>query len=129
LPQSAATDKHAHEVYIRYLLSEKRCAEAKQWLETGGKAARSLGRFKKENDALKYVTALYQAGATEVIAPDIYDGKNGAQFADALLVKLPKAAAKRKAIRKVCVQLTKRKLGAFLPDKDFGESHLYLSLA
>ena len=72
---------------------------------------------------------IIQAGATEVIAPDIYDGKVGAQFADCLLVKLPKFAAKRKAIRKVCGQLSKRKLGAFLPDKDFGETHLYPSLA
>ena len=78
---------------------------------------------------LKFVEALYKAGATEVIAPDIYAGKAGDQFADCLLVKLPGIAAKRKAIRKVCAQLSKRKLGAFQPDKDIGESHLYLSLA
>ena len=93
------------------------------------KAARSLGRFKRVSDALKFVEALYKAGATEVIAPDIYAGKAGDQFADCLLVKLPGIAAKRKAIRKVCAQLSKRKLGAFQPDKDIGESHLYLLLA
>ena len=129
LPETIATDKHAHEVFVRFLLAHKRCSEARKWLESGGKAVRSLGRFKRKDDALKFVAALYEAGATEVIAPDIYDGKVGAQFADCLLVKLPKFAAKRKAIRKVCGQLSKRKLGAFLPDKDFGETHLYLSLA
>jgi hypothetical protein len=129
LPETIATDKHAHEVFVRFLLAHKRCSEARKWLESGGKAVRSLGRFKRKDDALKFVAALYEAGATEVIAPDIYDGKAGAQFADCLLVKLPKFAAKRKAIRKVCGQLSKRKLGAFLPDKDFGETHLYLSLA
>jgi hypothetical protein len=129
LPETIATDKHAHEVFVRFLLAQKRCSEARKWLESGGKAVRSLGRFKRKDDALKFVAALYEAGATEVIAPDIYDGKVGAQFADCLLVKLPKFAAKRKAIRKVCGQLSKRKLGAFLPDKDFGETHLYLSLA
>jgi hypothetical protein len=81
------------------------------------------------NYAIKFVEALYEAGATEVIAPDIYAGKAGDQFADSLLVKLPKVAAKRKAIRKVCAQLSKHKLGAFQPDKDIGESHLYLLLA
>ena len=129
LPETIATDKHAHEVFVRFLLAHKRCSEARKWLERGGKAVRSLGRFKRKDDALKFVAALYEAGATEVIAPDIYDGKVGAQFADCLLVKLPKFAAKRKAIRKICGQLSKRKLGAFLPDKDFGETHLYLSLA
>ncbi|HKW29970.1 MAG TPA: toxin-antitoxin system YwqK family antitoxin [Verrucomicrobiae bacterium] len=129
LPETIATDKHAHEVFVRFLLAHKRCSEARKWLESGGKAVRSLGRFKRKDDALKFVAALYEAGATEVISPDIYDGKTGAQFADCLLVRLPKIAAKRKAIRKVCGQLSKRKLGAFLPDRDFAETHLYLSLA
>jgi hypothetical protein len=128
LPATRATEKHSHEVFVRWQLSLKSRAEAKQWLENGGKAVRSLSRFKRTSHALKFVDALYQAGATEVIAPDIYAGKAGAQFADSLLVKLPKAPAKRKAIRKVCAVLSKRKLGAFLPEKDFGESHLYLSL-
>jgi hypothetical protein len=129
LPNTVATEKHIHEVFVRSLLAQKNRAEVRKWLESGGSAVRSLGRFKRKDDALKFVAALYEAGATEVIAPDIYDGKAGAQFADCLLVKLPKFAAKRKAIRKVCGQLSKRKLGAFLPDKDFGETHLYLSLA
>src|ERR1035438_10402472 len=90
---------------------------------------RGLGRFKRESDALKFVQALYKAGATDVIAPDIYASKTGNQFADCLLVKLPNIAPKRKAVRKVCSQLSKRKLGAFQPDKDIGESHLYLLLA
>ncbi len=95
-------------------------------------AARPCARLDDSNarsDALKFVAALYEAGATKVIAPDIYDSKAGDQFADCLLVRLPKIAAKRKAIRKVCAQLSKRKLGAFQPDKDIGETHLYLSLA
>ena len=98
-------------------------------MENGGNAARSLGRFKRVSDALKFVESLYNAGATEVIVPDIYTSKTGDQFADCLLVKLPGIAAKRKAIRKVCAQLSKRKLGAFQPDKDIGESHLFLSQA
>jgi hypothetical protein len=64
-----------------------------------------------------------------VIAFDIYSSKTGDQFADCLWVKLPKVAVKRKAIRAVCAQWSKRKLGAFQPDKDIGETHLYLFLA
>ena len=129
LLNSIATDKRAHEVFVRFLLAQKRRSEARTWLEGGGRASRSLGRFKREDDALKFVAALYKAGATKVIAPDIYDGKTGDQFSDCLIVRLPNIAARRKAIRKVCAQLSKRKLGAFLPDKDIGESHLYLLLA
>jgi hypothetical protein len=129
LPQTIVTEKHIHEVFVRSLLAQKNCAEAREWFESGGKAVRSLGRFKRVSDALKFAESLYKAGATEVIAPDIYAGKAGAEFSDCLLVRLPKIAAKRRAIRKVCAQLAKRKLGAFLPDRDFGETHLYLSMA
>ena len=129
LPKSVATEKHVHQVFVHSLLARKDRVEAGEWLENGGNAARSLGRFKRVSDALKFVESLYNAGATEVIVPDIYTSKTGDQFADCLLVKLPGIAAKRKAIRKVCAQLSKRKLGAFQPDKDIGESHLYLSLA
>jgi hypothetical protein len=129
LPNTVATEKRIHEVFVRSLLAQKNRAEVRKWLESGGKAVRSLGRFKRVSDALKFVEALYKAGATEVIAPDIYADKAGDQFADCLLVKLPGIAAKRKAIRKVCAALPKRKLGAFQPDKDIGETHLYLLLA
>ena len=129
LPNTVATEKHIHEVFVRSLLAQKNRAEVRKWLASGGKAVRSLGRFKRKADALIFVEALYKAGATEVIAPDIYASKTGDQFADCLLVKLPRIAAKRKAIRKVCAALPKRKLGAFQPDKEIGESHLYLLLA
>lgn len=127
LPKSVATEKHIHQVFVHSLLAQKNRAEAGEWLENGGKAVRSLGRFKRTTDALKFIESLYKAGATEVIAPDIYASKAGDQFADCLLVKLPGMAAKRNAVRKVCAQLSKRKLGAFQPDKDIGETHLFLS--
>jgi antitoxin component YwqK of YwqJK toxin-antitoxin module len=129
LPNTVATEKHIHQVFVRSLLAQKNLAETRDWLQGNGNAARSLGRFKRESDALKFVEVLYKAGAIEVIAPGIHGGKSGGQFADCLLVKLPKIAPKRKAVRKVCSQLSKRKLGAFQPDKDIGETHLYLSLA
>jgi hypothetical protein len=122
---------HIHRVFVDSLLEKRNQREARKWLakKTGDKTARSLGRFKRENDAAKFVEALYQAGAVEVIVPDIYRNKARDQFSDCLLVQLPKSAAKRKAIRNVCLQLRTRKLGAVQPDEDIGESHLYLSLA
>ena len=129
LPDTVATEKNIHQVFVRSLLAQKNRAKAAEWLTSGGKAVRSLGRFKRKADALTFVEALYKVGATEVVAPDIYASKTGDQFADCILVKLPGIAAKRKVIRKVCAQLSKRKLGAFQPDKDIGESHLYLLLA
>ena len=122
---------HIHRVFVDSLLEKRNQRAARRWLakKTGDKTARSLGRFKRESDTLKFVEALYQAGAVEVIVPDIYRNKARDQFSDYLLVQLPRSAAKRKAIRKVCAQLRTRKLGAIQPGEDIGERHLYLSLA
>jgi len=122
---------HIHHVFVDSLLEKRSQCEARKWLakKTGDQTARSLGRFNRENDAAKFVEALYQAGAVEVIAPALYRNQARDQFADCLLVQLPKNAARRKAVRQVCGQLRTRRLGAVQPDKDIGESHLYLSLA
>jgi hypothetical protein len=122
---------HIHRVFVDSLLAKRKQCETRKWLakKTADPTARSLGRFKRENDAAKFVEALYQAGAVEVTAPDLYRNKARDQFADCLLVQLPKNAARRKAVRQVCGQLRTRRLGAVQPDKDIGESHLYLSLA
>lgn len=117
--------------FVAWLLAKPHRSEARSWLkkETAAKTARSLGRFKHERDAVKFVEALYKAGATEVIAPDIYFNKAGDQFADSLIVRISKNAEKRKAVRKVCGLLRTRRLGAMQPDEDIGESHLFLSMA
>jgi hypothetical protein len=125
------SEKQIHRVFVVALLAKPNRSEACAWLDgkRTDKAARSLGRFKRESDATKFIATLYDAGATEVIVPDVYRSMDGDLFADGLLVRLPKTPAKRKAIRKVCDQLQKRKLGAVQPDADIGESHLFLSMA
>lgn len=122
---------HIHRVFVDSLLEKRHRREARKWLtkKTGDQTVRSLGRFKHERDTAKFVEALYQAGAVDVIVPDIYRNKARDQFSDCLLVQLPRNAAKRKAIRQVCAQLQKRKLGAVQPDGDIGETHLFLSMA
>ncbi len=129
-PKNRAMQKHVHRVFVSSLLEKPHSIEAAAWLqkETGEKTAHSLGRFKRERDALKFVQELYRAGAVEVIVPDNYHNKAGDRFADCLLVRLPKPAARRKAIRKACARLRRSRLGAFEPQKEIGESHLYLSL-
>lgn len=124
-------EEHIHRVFVSAMLAKPNRFEALTWLQGKRKlnTARSVGRFKRESDAVKFVTALYDAGAAEVIAPDVYSNKAGDQFTDSLLVRLPRTPAKRMAIRKVCAQLQKRRIGAIQPDADCGETHLFLSLA
>jgi hypothetical protein len=133
---NASTQRRIHRVATTWLLRKPNRFEALAWLrkEVGGKASRSLGRFRNARDgaksqAAKFVEDLYRAGATKVIVPDVYRNKVGDEFADALLLRLPKVAQKRKAIRAACARLKRRGLGAVQPDREIGESHLYLSMA
>ncbi len=106
-----------HELVIESLL-EKKHAEARQWLSEAKKPdLRSLARFRTAKAALQFVETLYAASAETVIAAVIYAGRRGKQFADRLLVKLPKASAKRKALRKICQDLCAKRGGALLPTK------------
>jgi len=123
-----ALELHTYRIFVSRLLKKRPCTEARAWLNAGNNTSRSLGRFKQAN-AAKFVVALYQVGAVKVIVPDIYRNKRGDQFADWMLVQLPKEARKRKAIRAVCAQLRKGDLGAVQPDQDWGESYLSLLLA
>ncbi len=127
--EDRALERRQYELFIESLL-EKSHAEARQWLSTAKNSdLRSLARFRTAKAALRFVEMLYAAGAEAVIAAIIYAGRRGKQFADRLLVKLPKTSSKRKALRKICQDLCDKRGGAFLPDeKDMGESHLFINL-
>jgi hypothetical protein len=127
--QNRALELRQHELFIKSLL-EKSHAEARQWLSAAKNPdLRSLARFRTAKAALQFVETLYAAGAVAIIAAVIYVGRRGKQFADRLLVKLPKAPAKRKLLRKICQELCVKRGGACLPDKeDMGESHLFILL-
>jgi hypothetical protein len=130
LARQKPTEKKILHVLTTRLLQKPNGFEARAWLTktTSKGSKRSLGRFKSERQAAQFVEELYDAGAVEVIAPDTYGNKSGDQFADCLVVRLPKNARRRKAIRAVGALLKKRKLGAVEPYKDAGERHLFLSL-
>lgn len=127
--ENPALKRKEYELFIESLLEKSR-AEARQWLSAAPKPdLRSLARFRTSTAALRFVETLYAAGAQAVIAAVIYRGRHGKQFADRLLVKLPKASAERKMLRKICQDLCAKRGGAMLPDeKDMGESHLFLNL-
>jgi len=121
--------RRQHELFIESLL-QKSHAEARQWLSAAKNPdLRSLARFRTAKAALQFVETLYAAGAEAVIAAVIYAGRRGKQFADRLLIKLPKAPAKRKTLRKICQELCAKRGGAWLPDeRDMGESYLFINL-
>lgn len=130
LARKKPAEKKILRVLTAELLKKPNGSEALAWLtkSPGNGSVRSLGRFKSERQATQFVEGLYEAGAVEVIAPDTYGNSKGDQFADCLVVRLPKEARRRKSIRTVCALLKKRKLGAAEPDRDIGETHLFLSL-
>lgn len=128
--RSRHLDKKEFELFVESLLKKSNHAEAREWLTAAPKtprtANRSLGQFKSPRTALLFVEELYAAGAKSVIVPAIYGGKKRTLFADSLLVRLPKAGVKRKSVRKLCQSFSRKRDAACEPEKDIGESHLFL---
>jgi len=129
--RNGPVQKRIHRNFVAWLLQKPNHLEALRWLrkKTNDDTARALGRFKRESDALRFVKGLYHAGGREVVVPDIYSNSAGDQFSDCLLVRLPADVVRREAVRAACTQLRTRRLGAVEPDKDIGETHLYLSMS
>lgn len=129
LRSSAVIERRSHETCVAAMLERVPRSEARQWFgEAKRSAFPSLGRFRTARSALDFVESLYTAGAQEVVVPDIYRDRKGREYADWLLVRLPRAAKMRQRIRRACGLLKKQTLGAFLPKRDLGESHLFLVL-
>lgn len=128
--KSQATTRRIHRIFVEGVLEKPGRKEARSWFSTGAdaKRGRSLGRFCSERSAVAFIESLYAAGTPEVIVPGIYRDKRGNEFADWLLVRLPKSKTVRGRIRKACSVLRRRSLGVVQPDRDIGETHLYLSL-
>ena len=124
-----ALEQRTYRLFIAWQLKKRNRVEAQRWLKTVDKKKRTLGRFKRASAAAKFVGELYQAGAVRVIAPEVYHNRRGDQFADCLLVQLPKQAGQRQTVRAVCARFLKGGLGAIQPDQDWGETHLYVSMA
>jgi len=83
--------------------------EAREWLAAKEGKRRSLGGFRIARNAAKskagqFIAELYEAGAEEVLVPDIYFNKRGDQYGDCLLVKVPRDKTKRAALWRFCAR-------------------------
>ena len=129
--KTPTTQRHIHQVFVGGLLEKGNQREARFWLhqQRGAKKKHLLGHFDSQRAAGAFVKSLYEAGAAEVIVPRIYQDADGNEFADALLVRLPKTRSARIRVRKACALLREQSLGSFQPDSDIGEEHLYVGMA
>lgn len=125
LPDAEDVEQREFQLQTKSLLSQRNRREAKAWLE-GGASVRSLGLF-NFTAARQLIQKLYEAGAKQVLAVNIYNGKAGKQFSDALLVKLPSEQQARRLIRSHLTKLPKKQRAGVLPVKDGGEEFLFVS--
>ena len=125
----AVMERKEYGLFIESILENPALAEGVAWLKAETRpSSRSLAKFATTKAALKFVDQLYAAGAKTVIVAAIYGDKRRKLFADWLLVQLPQSKSKRARLRKICRDFCRRRGGAVLPEKDIGETHLYLML-
>ena len=128
--RSAGLERKEFVLFVQSVLAKPDHADARTWLKAATRPqARSLAKFATTSTALKFVEKLYAAGAMDVIIAAIYAGKQKRLFADWLLIQLPSSKSKRSALRNLCQGFCQKRGGAVMPEKDLGESHLYLMLA
>lgn len=128
--KNRALERRIQENLIAALGARSDCREARSWFAATGRSKhrRLLGRFPSERSAVKFIESLYAQGAARVIAPGIYRDKRGNEYADGLVIRLPRSAVLRSRIRQVCAALRRGSLGSIEPASDIGETHLYLSM-
>jgi hypothetical protein len=118
-------DQREFELHIEWLLSRQNRCEARKWLAAGARQ-RSLGLL-NFTQARQLVENLYGAGADRVIVVNIYAGKSGKQFSDALLVKMPAAPGERRRIRQLLVKFPKKLRAGVLPETDAKSEYVFAS--
>jgi hypothetical protein len=124
-----ALERKKHALFVQSVLEKPHYAEARAWLKAEQRPqSRSLAKFATTKAALRFVEQLYSAGAVAVIIAAIYAGQRKKLFADWLLIQLPAAKSKRNVLRKICQAFCRKRGGAFLPESDLGETHLWLML-
>jgi len=123
LPTREEIDRRELKLHVERLLRRKDQCEARQWLQSGA-SKRSLGllNFKQ---ASQLVECLYSAEARTVLIVEIYEGKAGKQFSDALLVQMPEKKRLRLLIRQCLTKLPKKLRAGVLPDPDEGQEYLF----
>lgn len=121
----AALEKRAFRLHCEWLAQKPTTRDAGEWLNEAGANARAVGTL-SAGRARKLVNDALATGARRVLAADTYGSKQGKQFADVLLVSLPKSKPRRAAIRRLFAALPKRTKCATQPDRDSGDPWLYV---
>lgn len=117
-------ERRAFRLHCDWLSAKATTREAAGWLDETNNGARNVGALTSEQ-ARKIISQALAAGARGVLAADIYRSKEGREFCDVVLVRLPKTKAQRTAIRRLFGSLPRGAHCAVQPDKDSGESWLY----
>jgi hypothetical protein len=120
-------EKRAFRFHCQWLLTKPNTRNATEWLNEAKPNARAVGALSGQR-AKKVVSEALAAGARRVLAADTYVSKQGKQFADVLLVELPKLKTRREAVRKVFKSLPRPAKCAVQPDSDHGDPWLYVYL-
>jgi hypothetical protein len=124
-PDRDEIERREFELQVAGLLAQTNKREALRWLKAGAQK-RSLGLF-KVTQARQLVEKIYDAGALQIFAVTIYSNKEGKQFSDALLVKLPPEPSARQKIRDLLVKLPAKLRAGVLPVEDHDEKFLFAS--
>jgi hypothetical protein len=106
--------------------------EALDWLrENKNESALASNRFGETRNAVRFVEALYSAGARLVIVPsetinsdDDFVSGEGGPYADALFVTLPEDEDKRRAVIAICQKELKRE--GFKLEEGMSNEQIYL---
>lgn len=118
-------ERREFQLQVKWLLSQRNRCEALAWLKAGAQI-RSLALFHL-TQARQLVQKCYDAGALQVVAVNLYEGKSRKQFSDALVVKLPSEKPARRAIRQLLAKLPKKLRAGVVPAQDFGDEFLFAS--
>lgn len=118
-------EKWAFRLHCKWLLGKENTRDASAWLDEAKSNARAVGVLSGER-ARKVVSDTLAVGARRVLAADTYASKQGRQFADVLLIELPKSKAQRVAIRKIFATLPRAAKCAMQPESDHGYPWLYV---
>jgi hypothetical protein len=113
------------ELHCEWLVSRPNKHGASEWLAQGNAASRSMGQLGFQK-AKSLVAAVACHKADQVLAVDIYRSKQGKEFCDNLLIRLPKSKRQRLAIRRLFKCLPSRARCAVQPDKDDAREWLFV---
>ncbi len=122
-PDADEIERREFQLQVAGLLAQTNKREALRWLKAGAQK-RSLGLF-KVTQARQLIQKIYDASALQIFAVNIYSNKDGKQFSDALLVKLPPEKFARQTIRGLLVKLPAKLRAGVLPAQDHGEKFLF----